>query len=175
MFCAERACFLPWLSGMSFVRVGGTLYPFLGLSRALGLGGGLGRCGHQAPSEKAPNGVGWPITSLAVGLSFWHSKTRGCRWGWGWACQCTWTAVGKGCQGAPSSWGGMWEIEARKGRGSRWRHWRERPVSGNASEEPVEPNEANVCVKCEKAGKPREFQKSRQAGKGGMVGNFKGT
>ena len=48
-------------------------------------------------------------------------------------------------------------------------------MSGNASEEPVEPIEANVCVKCEKAGKPREFQKSRQAGKGGMVGNFKGT
>lgn len=56
-----------------------------------------------------------------------------------------------------------------------WRHWREDPVSGIASEEPSEAIEDKVCVDCEKAGKPRAFRKPRHAGKGGGGGNFKAT
>ena len=51
----------------------------------------------------------------------------------------------------------------------------EHPVSRNASEEPVEAIEANKHVECEKMGKPRAFWKARQAGKGGMGSNLKGT
>ena len=73
---------LPWLSGNSFLTVGGTLSPFADISRALGLRGGLGRCGHQAPHEKAPNGVSchsrhWPFRSLAVALSSRQLKALG--------------------------------------------------------------------------------------------------
>ena len=63
----------------------------------------------------------------------------------------------------------------KESEGSRWRHWREHPVSRNASEEPVEAIEANKHVECEKMGKSRGFWKARQAGKGGMGGNLKGT
>lgn len=59
--------------------------------------------------------------------------------------------------------------------GSRWRHWREPPVSRNAWEEPAGAIEAKVCVECEKPGKPREFGEARQAGKGGVGGTFTGT
>ena len=45
----------------------------------------------------------------------------------------------------------------------------------NATEEVAEAIEADICVECEKAGKPRAFWKARQAGKGGLNGNFKGT
>lgn len=78
----------------------------------------------------------------------------------------------------PGGQRGGWK-ECGKGRqgfkGPRRRHWRGRPVSGNASEEPAEAIESNVCVECEKAGKYRAFRKARQAGKGGVGGNFKGT
>lgn len=56
-FCPECACFLLWLSATSFLRLGGPLSPLQGLSRVLGVGGGLGGCGHQAPPEEAPDGV----------------------------------------------------------------------------------------------------------------------
>lgn len=45
----------------------------------------------------------------------------------------------------------------------------------NATEEVAEAIEANICVGCEKAGKPRAFWKARQAGKRGVSSNFKGT
>ena len=35
-FCPEHPCFLPWLSGTSFLRIGGTMSPYAGLSRHLG-------------------------------------------------------------------------------------------------------------------------------------------
>ena len=48
-------------------------------------------------------------------------------------------------------------------------------MPGNAWEEPAKAIEAKVCVKCGKAGKPREFPEARQAGKGGVGGYFKGA
>lgn len=80
--CPERPCFLPWLSGTSFPTLGGTLSPLAGISRALGLGGGLGRRGPQAPHEEAPNGMScclrrWPFTSLAGALSSRRLKALG--------------------------------------------------------------------------------------------------
>lgn len=157
---------------------------FPGLPRALWVGGGLGKCEHQGAPAKAPNGVSchsrrWPITSLAVDMGFWQVKDLGVFGGGGgrvgvgrvvdWDC-CR--------ERTPGGHGGGGE-ECGKGRqgfkGSRRRHRRERPVCGNASEEPAEAIAANVCVQCEKAGKARAFRKARQAGKGGVGGNFKGT
>ena len=54
LLCPEHPCFLPWLRGTSFATVGGTLSPWAGISRALMLGGCLGRCGPQGPHEKSP-------------------------------------------------------------------------------------------------------------------------
>jgi len=96
-------------------------------------------------------------------------------WGWGWGGRWTGTAVGKGHQGGTEELGRDVGNGGKESEGSRWRHWREHPVSRNASEEPVEAIEANKHVECEKMGKPRAFWKARQAGKGGMGSNLKGT
>ena len=109
----------------------------------------------------------WPITSLAVDLSSRQLKGLGAQW--------TGTAVRKGCQEGMEELGKDVGNGGKESEGSRWRHWREPPVSWNAWEEPAEAIEANVFVECEKVGKPRESGEARQAGKGGVSGTFKGT
>ena len=69
LLCPEHPCFLPWLRGTSFATVGGTLSPLAGISRALMLGGCLGRCGPQGPHEKSPKWRELPFQTLALQVS----------------------------------------------------------------------------------------------------------
>ena len=54
----------------------------------------------------------------------------------------------------------------KESEGSRSRHWRERPVSLHASQEPAGAIEAKGRVECEKAGKPRGLEGKAGWGRG---------
>ena len=105
----------------------------------------------------------WPTMSLAVALS---SRQLKAQW--------TGTAVGKGCQEATEELGRDVGNGGKESEGSRWRNWRECPVSGNAWKEPAEATGTKVSVECEKVGKPRAFWKASQAGKGAWATTSKG-
>ena len=132
--CPERPCFLPWPRGTSFATVGGTLSPLAGISTALMLGGCLGRRGPQAPHEKSPRWRELPFQTLALqvsGQSLELQATQSPREWW------SGTAVGKGHQEGKEEFGRGMGNGGKDSEGSRWRCWRERPVSRNASQEPA--------------------------------------
>ena len=132
---------LPWLSGTSFPTVGGRLSPGAGIARALALGGGgaggggcLGRCGPQAPHEKSPKWRELPVQTLAPQVSGRSLGLQATKSPWRWRSG---TAVGKGRQEPTEELGrGQGGNRGEDSEGSRWRRWRERLVSQNASEEP---------------------------------------
>lgn len=82
-FVLSRRCMPPSLAQCSSLpSSSGYAVPFPGLSRALGVGDGPGRCRQQVPPYIAPTGVSchwrhWPITPQAVDLSFWQLKALG--------------------------------------------------------------------------------------------------
>ena len=63
---------------------------------------------------------------------------------------------GETCPGNPT----LTTLQGRWG----W-DWGELPVSGNAWEETVEAIEANLCLECEKLGKPESFRRQSRLGK----------
>ena len=156
---------------------------FRGLPRALWVGGGLGRCEPQVAPEKAPNGVRcpsrcWPITSLAVDLGFWQVKDLGVfgggRDGVGVGRAVDWDCCRERMPGGHRGGG----EECRKGRqgfnGPRRRHWRERPVSGNASEEPAEAMRTTSVWNVKRREKPGRFGRQGRLGKGAWAATSKG-